>query len=60
MRVVFTLNIPWEWFDRNLAWPMIWGMASQVLPDVGLRLPLAKYRGDPECLYVFEVGRGRG
>jgi len=58
MRAAFTLNIPWEWLDRNLAWPMIGGMASQAVSDIGLRLPLAKYRGDPECLYVFEVGRG--
>lgn len=56
MRAALTLDIPWEWLDANLAWPLIRGIASQVLPDIGLRLPSAKYRGDPECLYIFEVG----
>lgn len=55
MRVALTLNIPWEWLDVNFAWPMIEGIASYVLPDIKLRLPYAKSRGDPECLYIFEV-----
>jgi hypothetical protein len=56
MRAALTLDIPWEWLDTNLAWPMIGAIASRAVPDMGLRLPKAKYRGDPECLYIFEAG----
>jgi hypothetical protein len=56
MRAALTLNIPWEWLDSNFAWPMIEGIASYVVPNIKLRLPYAKSRGDPECLYIFETG----
>ena len=56
MRAALTLNIPWDWLDSNFAWPMIEGIASYIMPGITLRLPYAKSRGDPECLYIFETG----
>lgn len=56
MRTALTLNLPWEWLDINLAWPMIRGIVSKVKPGISLTLPLAKSRGDPACIYVFEEG----
>ena len=55
MRAAMTLDIPWEWLDRNLALPMFHGMASSIVADMKVRLVSAKYRGDPACIYVFET-----
>lgn len=55
MRAALTFNIPWEWLDINFAWPMIEGIASYINPNIILRLPQTKSRGDPECLYIFEI-----
>jgi hypothetical protein len=55
MREALAHNLPWEWLDVNFAWPMIEGLASSVHPDIKLKLLYARSRGDPECMYVFEV-----
>jgi hypothetical protein len=55
MRVAVSLNISWEWLDMNLAIPMIEGIARSVIPSIVLRLVSAKSRGDPTCVYIFEV-----
>jgi hypothetical protein len=55
MRAALTLNIPWEWLDDNYVLPMFHGMASLIVPDMKVRLLLAKSRGDPMCLYNFKV-----
>jgi len=54
MRAALTLNIPWAWLDSNFAWPMIGGIASYIMPDINLRVPSTKNRGDPACIYIFE------
>jgi len=55
-RASMTLNIPWIWLDANMAWPMIRGIASTIVPDIRLRVPQAKSKGDATCVYVFETG----
>ena len=59
MRAALTLNIPWTWLDDNFALPMFQGMTSLIMPDIKLRLVSAKSRGDPACIYIFEVDRGQ-
>jgi len=55
MRAAMTLNIPWEWLDTNYAWPALHGMASTVIPDIKIRVPSARCRGDPACIHIFEI-----
>ena len=55
MRAALTLNLPWQWLDDNYALPMFHGMTSIIVPDMKIRLLSAKSKGDPECLYLFEV-----
>ena len=54
-RAAMTLNLPWEWLDENLAWPLVRGVASTIIPDIKLQVPSAKSRGDPICVYIFEA-----
>jgi hypothetical protein len=54
MRAALTLKLPWAWLDSNFAWPMIQGIASYIIPDIKLRVPSTKNRGDPACIYIFE------
>lgn len=53
-RAAMTLNLPWRWLDDNLAWPLVRGVASTIIPGIKLRVPLTKSRGDPTCVYIFE------
>jgi hypothetical protein len=55
MRAAITLNVPWEWFDTNFAWPWLEGIVYTVRHDVKLRIPSARCRGDKACLHVFEL-----
>jgi hypothetical protein len=54
-RAAMTLNLPWRWLDENLAWPLVRGVASTVIPSINLRVPSAKSLGDPSCVYIFET-----
>jgi hypothetical protein len=54
MRAALTLNISWIWLDTNMAWPMIQGMASFIMPDIKFSVPSAKSKGDSACIYIFE------
>jgi len=54
MRAALTLDIPWIWLETNLAWPLIRGIASYVIPVIKFQVPSTKSRGDPTCMYIFE------
>jgi hypothetical protein len=54
-RAAMTLNIPWRWLDDNLALPLVLGVALTVIPGIKLTLSSAKSRGDPTCVYIFEI-----
>ena len=56
MRAALTLNIPWEWLDKNYAWPWLEGLVSVIRPDNKLRVESARCRGDPVCIHVLEIG----
>jgi len=58
MRSALTLNVPWEWLDVNFAWPWLEGIVSTIRPDIEIRIPSARCRGDEACIHVFEVERG--
>ena len=53
-RAAITLNLPWRWLDENLAWPLVRGVASNIIPSIRLRVPSTKSKGDPTCVYIFE------
>lgn len=53
-RAAITLNLPWKWLDENLAWPLVQGVASSIIPNIRLRVPATKSQGDPTCIYIFE------
>ena len=55
MRAALTLNISWIWLDENMAWPMFQGITSLIVPEIRVRVPSAKSRGDSDCVYVFET-----
>jgi hypothetical protein len=55
MRAAINLNLPWEWIDTNFAWPWLEGIVSIIRPDIKLRIPSARCRGDKACLHVFEL-----
>ena len=55
MRAAITLNLPWVWLDTNFAWPWLEGIVSIIRPDIKLRIPSARCRGDKSCLHVFEL-----
>jgi hypothetical protein len=50
-----SLKLPWEWLDRNFAWPWMEGIASIANPSVKLSVIRARYRGDAICEHVFEI-----
>jgi hypothetical protein len=54
-RAAMTLNLPWKWLDENLAWPLVQGISSTIIPGIKLRVPSAKSRGDPSCVYIFDT-----
>jgi hypothetical protein len=53
-RAAMSLNLPWIWLDENLAWPMVRGVASTIIPGIRLDVPSAKSLGDSTCIYIFE------
>ena len=55
MRAALTLNMPWEWIETNFAWPWLEGIVSIIRPDIELRIPSARYRGEKICIHVFEL-----
>ena len=55
MRASVTLGIPWEWLDTNFAWPWLEGIVSTIRPDIKMRVPQARNRGDPVCVHIFEI-----
>ena len=55
MRAALTLNMPWEWLDTNYAWPSLHGMASTIIPDIKMKIPSARCRGDSACIHIFEI-----
>jgi len=55
MRAAITLNLQWEWIDTNFAWPWLEGIVSIIRPDIKLRIPSARCRGNKACIHVFEL-----
>lgn len=55
MRAAITLNLPWEWLDTNFAWPWLEGIVSIIRPDIKLRIPSARCRGNKVCIHLFEL-----
>ena len=50
-----SLKIPWDWLDKNFAWPMMRGIASAVNPKVQFKVEKARCYGDSICEHVFQI-----
>ena len=55
MYAALTLDVNWEWFDTNFAWPWLEGIVSLIRPDIKLNTPTARCRGDAVCQHIFEI-----
>jgi hypothetical protein len=50
-----SLKLPWEWLDKNFAWPWMKGVASVANPTVEFKVKLWRAKGDSLCEHFFEI-----